>query len=105
MADYTALQVKAQLEAHADVVLLDVREDDERARAHITGDHLHIPLGELPDRVAELDRSRDLIVYCRAGGRSGQAVRYLKGEGFTKVHNLLGGILGWAAQVEKQLKP
>lgn len=79
----------------ADLVVLDVREDDEWAAGHIDG-AVHIPLGELPERLGEfveLEAEQTLIV-CKAGGRSARAVAYLAQQGYDVV-NLADGMLGW----------
>jgi rhodanese-related sulfurtransferase len=74
--------------------VLDVREDVEWAHGHIDG-ATHIPLHELPSRVAELREGQTLVV-CRSGGRSHQAVAYLQQSGHDAV-NLGDGMLGWQA--------
>ncbi len=73
------------------VQILDVRELWEYDRAHLPG-ALLIPLGELVDRVGELDPSRPLAAYCHHGMRSLQALRFLKGVGFSDLAHLAGGI-------------
>lgn len=75
-------------------LLLDVREDYERAMASITPS-LHIPLGQLAHRLDELPRDQALLVYCHAGVRSEQAGRLLLEAGFTQVRHLRGGIAAW----------
>ncbi len=90
-----------ELEKGADIFLLDVREPHEYEIANIGG-HL-IPLGELPQRVNELDSSREIVAYCHYGHRSEQAVEFLKQVGFRKVRNLVGGIDGWAATVDQSV--
>lgn len=75
--------------------ILDVREDAEVAEGRIPG-ALHIALGELPGRLAELDKSLPVIAVCRSGRRSAAAVDILSGAGFT-AHNLTGGMLDWTA--------
>ncbi|WP_121257529.1 rhodanese-like domain-containing protein [Nocardioides ferulae] len=76
------------------VSILDVREDLEWAHAHIDG-AVHIPLMELPQRLAEVPDGQVLVV-CKIGGRSAQAVAYLNQQGLDAV-NLDGGMLGWEA--------
>jgi len=76
------------------VPVLDVREDFEWEAGHIEG-ALHIPLSELPARVAELPEGRFLVT-CKAGGRSAQAVAWLAANGHEAV-NLAGGMLDWQA--------
>ncbi|MDF0532583.1 rhodanese-like domain-containing protein [Tsukamurella sp. 8J] len=78
-----------------DVLLLDVREQDEWEIGHAPG-ALHIPLGELPGRVDEIDLDRDLYVLCRGGGRSEKAVRYLETVGYEAVL-VDGGMIAWAS--------
>jgi rhodanese-related sulfurtransferase len=76
------------------LAVLDVREPVEWAHGHIEG-ALHVPLMDLPRRLAELPREQTLVV-CKVGGRSGQAEGYLAQQGFDVV-NLDGGMLDWAA--------
>ncbi|RZS64698.1 adenylyltransferase/sulfurtransferase [Agromyces ramosus] len=80
-------------------VLLDVREPWEAAIAAIAGSTL-IPLGELGDRVGELDPAASVVVYCHLGVRSEYAARLLSGEGFARVRNLTGGIDAWSRIVD-----
>lgn len=77
--------------------LLDVRQPNEYERIHIPGASL-IPLSELPERLGELDRDREVIVYCRSGVRSRSGCQILQGAGFAKVLNMKGGILAWNGQ-------
>jgi rhodanese-related sulfurtransferase len=79
----------------ADAFLLDVREDDEWLAGHVEGAR-HIPLGDVPERVAEVPQDADVYVICKAGGRSAQATRFLIDSGRTAV-NVAGGMLAWEA--------
>lgn len=72
---------------------IDVREDEEFASGSIPG-AIHIPLGELPERLAELDRDKEYIMVCRSGARSGRATEFLEQEGFD-ARNMVGGMLAW----------
>ncbi|RKR89368.1 rhodanese-related sulfurtransferase [Micromonospora pisi] len=83
-------------EVDADAYLLDVREPDEWAAGHAPGAH-HLPMMEVPARLAELPTDQDVVVVCRSGGRSGQVVSYLLGNGWDNVRNLDGGMQEWAA--------
>lgn len=83
-------------------VLLDVREDWELAIARLDG-VLHIPMGQVPDRLDELDREADIVVMCRSGGRSATVARFLKQQGYTRVRNLAGGILAWGEALDPGL--
>jgi glyoxylase-like metal-dependent hydrolase (beta-lactamase superfamily II)/rhodanese-related sulfurtransferase len=76
------------------VWLLDVREPDEFARAHIPDAH-SIPQGQLASRLAEVPRDRPLLVTCQVGGRSLAAARFLKSVGYPDVRNLAGGTAAW----------
>lgn len=78
-----------------DAYLLDVREPDEWAAGHAPGAH-HLPMMEVPARLAELPADQELVVVCRSGGRSGQVVSYLLGNGWDNVRNLDGGMQEWA---------
>jgi rhodanese-related sulfurtransferase len=73
--------------------VLDVREDDEYASGHVPG-ATHIPLGQVPDRAAEVPKDRTLYVVCRSGGRSAKAVEVLRAAGIDAV-NVAGGTLAW----------
>lgn len=77
------------------VVLLDVREDDEWQRGHINGAQ-HIPMGDVPARMDEIDPDATLYVMCHAGGRSARVALYLARNGFTPI-NVEGGMLAWSA--------
>jgi rhodanese-related sulfurtransferase len=83
----------AQVDAGA--YLLDVREDDEWQAGHAPGAH-HLPMMEIPARVAEIPTDADVVVVCRSGGRSGQVVSYLTQNGWDNVRNLDGGMQSWA---------
>lgn len=75
--------------------LIDVREPDEVAHGTLPGT-MNIPVGNLFDRLYELDRNKRVVVMCRSGGRSTQAAEILFASGFADVVNLTGGWLAWA---------
>jgi rhodanese-related sulfurtransferase len=79
--------------------LLDVREPWELERCVIEGS-VAIPMGEIPQRVGDLDPGRDWVVVCHHGMRSLQVALFLERNGFQRMHNLRGGIDAWAAQVD-----
>ncbi|HWG98020.1 MAG TPA: rhodanese-like domain-containing protein [Pilimelia sp.] len=79
-----------------DAYLLDVREDEEWRAGHPPGAH-HLPMSELPGRLADVPRDRTVVVVCRVGARSGQVVAYLRQHGWHNVHNLGGGLHRWVA--------
>jgi rhodanese-related sulfurtransferase len=75
------------------LVVLDVREDDEWRAGHISG-AVHIPLMQVPQRVSDLPSDRQILVVCKAGGRSAKATAVLQQQGYDAV-NLAGGMLAW----------
>jgi rhodanese-related sulfurtransferase len=77
--------------------LLDVREDDEWQAGHAPDAH-HVPMMQIPTRMAEVPADRDVVVVCRVGSRSAQVVAYLQANGWARAVNLDGGMLDWAAQ-------
>jgi rhodanese-related sulfurtransferase len=83
-------------------LLLDVREAWELGIASLP-QALHIPMAEIPARLGELDRNRDVVVMCRSGGRSLNVARYLEAQGYASVANLTGGILAWQRDVDPSL--
>jgi adenylyltransferase/sulfurtransferase len=96
--EITPRDLKTRLDRGDDVYVLDVREPHEYQICNIGG-HL-IPLGELPQRVHELDSSREIVAHCKSGKRSAQAVEFLQKAGFKKIQNLKGGILAWSDEVD-----
>ena len=82
------------------VVIVDVRNPDEFQLSRIEGSIL-IPLSELPQRLSELNQDAEIVVYCKMGGRSNQAMNLLKSNGFNKVMSLSGGILAWKAERDR----
>ena len=99
--DMQVEELKRRLDAGDDIFVLDVREPHEYQICNIGG-HL-IPLNDLPSRVHELDSSREIVAHCKMGGRSAKAVDFLRQAGFTKVHNLAGGINAWAERVDPKM--
>ncbi len=80
-------------------LLLDVREPWEWEAARIDGAQ-HIPMRDVPARVGELDSARDVVAICHHGGRSQQVAMFLEKNGFSKVHNLQGGVDAWSRTVD-----
>lgn len=81
------------------VTVLDVREDEELAIARLPG-ALHIPLQELPQRLAEVPRDTPLAVLCHHGMRSAMATRWLMQQGHADVANIDGGIDAWSCLID-----
>lgn len=86
----------AASQVEPDVYLLDVREPEEWTAGHAPDAH-HMPMMEVPARMAEVPTDTEVVVVCRSGGRSGQVVSYLIGNGWENVRNLDGGMQSWAA--------
>jgi len=86
-----------RLQQAGPVTLLDVRTDPEVARGMIAGAR-HIPLQLLPERYTELDAGDQIVIYCQSGARSAQACGWLEAQGFTRVHNLAGGLGAWVRE-------
>ncbi|MGE3467177.1 MAG: rhodanese-like domain-containing protein [Pyrinomonadaceae bacterium] len=100
MKEITAVELKAKLDAGADIQLIDVRQPDEYAFARIEGARL-IPLGEIPSRKGEIDETRETVIHCKMGGRSARAIEFLQQSGFSgDLSNLVGGITAWSNDVD-----
>jgi rhodanese-related sulfurtransferase len=78
-----------------DLVLIDVRNDDEVARGVIQGAQ-HIPLSSLPQALGKLSKKSSIVFYCHSGIRSAHAASYLAEHDYHDVYNLAGGIIAWA---------
>ena len=95
----SAPELKRKMDACEPFELIDVREPFEYEIARIDGAKL-IPLGEIAERVNELQRERPIVVHCHSGQRSAQAVRLLQQRGFANLYNLEGGIDAWSDQID-----
>jgi adenylyltransferase/sulfurtransferase len=104
LADRTinAIQLSGELAGATPPVLIDVREAWEAELVSIPGSVL-IPVGELPDRLGELDADADIVVYCHHGTRSDRALQFLERMEFTHVRHLTGGVDSWAVKVDPTL--
>ena len=88
-------QVQAA-EVAPDAFLLDDREQDDFDAGHAPHAH-HLPMYEVPARLAEVPTDRDVVVVCRVGSRSAQVVGFLLAQGYTRASNLGGGMFAWEA--------
>lgn len=97
MKDITVQELKVKIENKEEFLLIDVRENWEYEEANIGGKL--IPLGELQGTIDDLEdwMEREVIVHCKSGARSAAAKEFMVRNGFSKVRNLLGGILAWQA--------
>lgn len=95
-------ELQRRLEAGEPIRLIDVREPDEYAICRLEGATL-IPLGELGQRVSELDPDAEYVVYCKMGMRGARGAALLRQQGFSRVRNLRGGIMAWALTVDPSM--
>lgn len=95
MKDIEVEELKERLDKEEQFVFLDVREVYEYEEDNLGAKN--IPLAQLPNKLSEIEMHKDdeIIVHCRSGARSGNAKQYLESQGFTKVRNVLGGILAY----------
>ncbi|HUL48813.1 MAG TPA: molybdopterin-synthase adenylyltransferase MoeB [Gemmatimonadales bacterium] len=101
-AEVTALDLKEELDAGKPVLVLDVREPHEAEIASIEGAKL-IPLGDLPNRLRELDDHAEIVTHCHHGARAVKALEILRAAGFQKARMLAGGIDAWAVNVDPEM--
>ena len=94
----TVKELKARRDAGEDIFLLDVREPYEFQIAQIGGKL--IPQNDVPQRMAEIPRNREIVVHCRSGARSQKIAEFLKQSGYNDVVNVAGGILAWADEID-----
>lgn len=95
----TVQHLQERLQKGDKFLLLDVREPNEYAFAHINGS-MHIPLNQIPERIQELDNEQDIVVVCHHGMRSQQACLFLEQYGFNQLYNLKGGIDAWSVSCD-----
>ncbi len=93
------VSLKARLDQGESVLILDVREPFEIVLAPFPG-ATHIPMGDIPSRLTELDPDRETVVVCHHGVRSAQVAMYLAQMGFERVLNLAGGIDAWSEDAD-----
>ncbi|KGR91232.1 rhodanese domain protein [Ureibacillus massiliensis 4400831 = CIP 108448 = CCUG 49529] len=98
MKHITTDEIVNLLDANEDLNIIDVREDFEVENGMIPG-AVHIPLGSIPEKVSELDPSKEYILVCQGGVRSANACEYLEAQGFN-VTNLEGGMMSYDGELE-----
>lgn len=99
LGEVSVAEARRRLASSQPPMVLDVREPWELADGVIVG-AINIPLGQLGHRLNELDSKNELLVVCRSGKRSADAVSRLASEGFTNAHSIVGGMLAWADEPE-----
>jgi len=103
--EITPTELKARLDNGDSPLLVDVRERFEQRIADLPNhEQLRMPTGEFVHRIDEIDRDREVVLYCRSGSRSAWAARLLMDRGFDSVLNLKGGVLAWKAEVDPTLR-
>jgi rhodanese-related sulfurtransferase len=96
--EITPTEFVTRRDSGEDLTLLDVREEWELGVASVPNIK-HIPMGQVADRLNELDAQKTVVVLCRSGRRSLEVAKFLKGNGFDAI-NLAGGILAWSREVD-----
>lgn len=101
--EISATDLKRRMDEGEDIQVIDVRQPEEWAFAKIEGAKL-IPLGEILNRMSEIDESRETVVHCKMGARSARAVEALQRAGFKgSLKNLRGGITAWSNEVDPKV--
>ena len=104
MEEITPAELKQRLDKGDDIQIVDVREDNEVAIGRLPNS-IHIPLGQVLNRMNEIDPNRETVVHCKMGGRSARAIEALQRSGFKgKLINLKEGITGWSKEVDSSVK-
>ena len=91
-------ELATKIKAKESLNIIDVRGDDEVALGKIPG-AVHVPLTQIPERLADLNQEQDYYIICASGGRSGMACEFLTEEGFSAV-NVVGGMNDWEGELE-----
>jgi adenylyltransferase/sulfurtransferase len=103
MEEISATELKRRMDAGDNIQLIDVRQPDEWNFARIEGAKL-IPLGEILNRMNEIDENRETVIHCKMGGRSARAIEALRRGGFKgDLKNLRGGITAWSNEVDPKV--
>ena len=95
---YTPAELISEMKKREDILLIDIRESHELAQGEIEN-AIHIPIGQIPDKMGTLPKHKDLILFCHDGTESKKVRNYLQKGGFYKVAYLKGGIKGWRKEV------
>lgn len=103
--EITVTELKKRLDAGEKLVLLDIREPHELAICTLDKTTAHIPMGDLMERLDELEpyRNQDIVVYCRSGNRSDSCAEFLRDQGFAGL-NLTGGIIAWSNEIDSSVQ-
>jgi len=96
------IELNKKFKNKQDFILLDVRNDQEVMVSNINNS-IHIPMNQIPSRLDEIDKSKEIIVQCKSGKRSAKVCKFLIQNGFPDVKNLTGGILAWAKHIDNSI--
>lgn len=98
MKEVTATELKQMLDNKEDMQLIDVRELFEFENGHIESELM--PLNTVPQNLGKISKDKKVIMICRSGNRSGNAIRFMEGHGFNNLYNLKGGMLAWKKEID-----
>ncbi|HXA01024.1 MAG TPA: rhodanese-like domain-containing protein [Cytophagaceae bacterium] len=101
MKEVTPTELKQMLDNKEDIQLIDVRELYEYQAAHIQAEL--IPLNTIPQNLDKISKNKKVIMICRSGNRSGNAIRFMEGNGFENLYNLKGGMLAWKKEIDASM--
>lgn len=101
MNEVSVDELNEMLQNNEDFQLVDVREPSEYQQANINGDL--IPLQTVPANLSKISKDKKVVVMCRSGKRSANAVAFLEQQGYSNLYNLEGGILAWKAEIDNSL--
>lgn len=103
MKTVTVQELKEMMDQKVDFQLIDVREPFEADICTLNG--ILIPLAEIPTRMNEIDKDKKVVIHCRSGARSGNAVSFLdQNYDFKNLYNLTGGILAWIDEIDPSME-
>ena len=105
VADISQVELMQRIKANHAGLILDVRSPEEYAEGHIPG-AINIPYDQLSSRLAEIGsyKSKDVVLYCKSGGRAGKAANTLQAAGFSKLLHLDGDMNGWLSNSSLPIK-
>ena len=101
MKEITVIELKKLKDTEADFQLIDVREEHELEICAMGGEH--IAMGDVLNNLDRISKTKQVIIHCRSGARSGAICQALEKEGYANVYNLKGGIIAWASDVDTSL--
>ena len=102
MQEIDVKTLNLKLSNKEDLILLDVRTEQEVFISKIEGS-IHIPMNDIPARMNELDKEKEIIVQCKSGKRSARVCEFLSKNSFNNVKNLSGGIIAWAEEIDPSI--